>query len=70
MSIMKALDEVAADHKAKPAQVGLAWLMAQRNVASVASVTTIVQLSGLTASTRLKLSPNPIVLGEGEPNGP
>jgi aryl-alcohol dehydrogenase-like predicted oxidoreductase len=56
MSILRALDQVADAHSAKPAQVALAWLMAHPNVAPVASATTIQQLRELTMSTRLKLS--------------
>lgn len=54
--ILDALDRVAREHKATPAQVALAWLMARPSVtAPIASATTIDQLDELIASTRLQL---------------
>lgn len=54
--ILKALDEVAATLKATPAQVALAWLMAQPLVtAPIASATSLEQLDDLVKSASLKL---------------
>jgi aryl-alcohol dehydrogenase-like predicted oxidoreductase len=56
LRILKALDDVSARLKAKPAQVALAWLAARPSIAApIASATTIEQMSDLVASTRLKL---------------
>ena len=52
--ILAALDEVAAQHRATPAQVALAWLMA-RVMAPIASATRLDQLEDLIAATRLDL---------------
>jgi aryl-alcohol dehydrogenase-like predicted oxidoreductase len=55
--ILKALDEVASEHKATPAQVALAWLIARPSVtAPIASATTLEQLNELVGATKLKLS--------------
>jgi aryl-alcohol dehydrogenase-like predicted oxidoreductase len=55
--ILKALDEVASEHKATPAQVALAWLIARPSVtAPIASATNLEQLNELVGATRLKLS--------------
>jgi aryl-alcohol dehydrogenase-like predicted oxidoreductase len=55
--ILKALDEVAGEHKATPAQVALAWLIARPSVtAPIASATNLEQLNELVAATKLKLS--------------
>ncbi|HST90480.1 MAG TPA: aldo/keto reductase, partial [Ktedonobacterales bacterium] len=44
--ILAALDEVAARHRAAPAQVALAWLIARPGVtAPIASATTLEQLA-------------------------
>jgi aryl-alcohol dehydrogenase-like predicted oxidoreductase len=54
--ILAALDEVAARHRANPAQVALAWLIAQPAVtAPIASATNLTQLGDLIAATRLRL---------------
>jgi aryl-alcohol dehydrogenase-like predicted oxidoreductase len=54
--ILKALDEVAAEHTATPAQVALAWLMARPSVtAPIASATSLEQLGELVGATRLTL---------------
>ena len=54
--ILAALDEAAARHKATPAQVALAWLMARPAVAApIASATTVEQLDELVGATRLRL---------------
>lgn len=58
MRILAALDEVAAAHRATPAQVALAWQMAQPGItAPIASATSVAQLDELMAATRLVLSP-------------
>jgi aryl-alcohol dehydrogenase-like predicted oxidoreductase len=54
--ILAALDEVAAQHRATPAQVALAWLMARPGItAAIASATTTEQLNDLAAAVRLDL---------------
>ncbi|HEX6011662.1 MAG TPA: aldo/keto reductase [Geminicoccaceae bacterium] len=54
--ILAALDEVAAEHRATPAQVALAWLIARPSVtAPIASATGLEQLQDLIAATRLQL---------------
>jgi aryl-alcohol dehydrogenase-like predicted oxidoreductase len=63
MRILKALDEVAASHKSKPASVALAWLMAKPSVtAPIASATSVTQLGDLINATKLKLSINELEL--------
>lgn len=57
LRILKALDEVARAHEAKPAEVALAWLMAREGVtAPIASATTLDQLESLTHAVALELS--------------
>ncbi|HEX7817227.1 aldo/keto reductase [Dyella sp.] len=59
--VLKALDDVAAAHKATPAQVALAWLMARPGVtAPIASATTVTQLQELLGAAQLQLSANEI----------
>jgi len=54
--ILDALDDVAGRLHATPAQVSLAWLMAQPGVtAAIASATSLAQLRDLLAATRLAL---------------
>ncbi len=54
--ILDALDEVARRHRAAPASVALAWLMARPAVtAPIASATSLSQLKELVAATRLDL---------------
>ena len=54
--ILTALDEVAREFQATPAQVSLAWLMAKSGVtAPIASATAVEQLDELIGATRLKL---------------
>jgi len=56
MRILDALDVVGTRLNATPAQVALAWLIAQPGVtAPIASATTIAQLNELIAGTRLEL---------------
>jgi aryl-alcohol dehydrogenase-like predicted oxidoreductase len=56
MAILAALDEVAKAQSATPAQVALAWLMAQPGVtAPIASATSVDQLTEILGAARLKL---------------
>ncbi len=56
LRILKALDEVTEKHKATPAQVSLAWLMARPGLtAPIASATKLAQVKDLAASTALRL---------------
>jgi aryl-alcohol dehydrogenase-like predicted oxidoreductase len=56
LRILDALDRVAEQLEAKPAQVALAWLMARPGVtAAIASATSLAQLDELVAATRLVL---------------
>ncbi|MBK4733529.1 aldo/keto reductase [Noviherbaspirillum pedocola] len=57
MRILDALDKVAQAHGAKPAEVALAWLIAQRGVtAPIASATSVEQLESLIRSVQLTLT--------------
>jgi len=57
-SILDALDKVAAEHKAKPAEVALAWVLARPGVtATIASATSVEQVESLVRATTLKLTP-------------
>ena len=54
--ILAALDELAKQHNATPAQVSLAWLIARPSItAPIASATTLEQLDDLIAATKLEL---------------
>jgi aryl-alcohol dehydrogenase-like predicted oxidoreductase len=54
--ILAALDEVAKQHNATPAQVSLAWLLAKPTItAPIASATSVKQLDELLGATRMKL---------------
>ena len=54
--ILQALDEIAAQHNATPAQVSLAWLIARPSItAPTASATSLEQLDDLIRAARLKL---------------
>ncbi|MGY1424566.1 aldo/keto reductase [Lysobacter sp. A289] len=56
LKILQALDTVAANHDATPAEVALAWLIAREGVtAPIASATTIEQLDSLVRATQLAL---------------
>ncbi len=58
MRVLAALDAVAADLKATPAQVALAWQMARPGItAPIASATSVAQLQELMGAARLVLSP-------------
>ena len=55
--ILKALDEVAGATDATPAEVALAWLVAQKGVsAPIASATSVEQVKSLAKGVRLSLS--------------
>ena len=57
LRILAALDEVAAQTGAKPAEIALAWLMAKPAVtAPIASATSLSQLASLTRAASLSLS--------------
>ncbi len=57
LRILAALDDIAAAHKATPAQVALAWLIARPSVtAPIVSATSVEQLQDLLAAARLSLS--------------
>jgi aryl-alcohol dehydrogenase-like predicted oxidoreductase len=57
MRILAALDEVSSAQEATPAEVALAWLVAQPGVtAPIASATSVKQLESLAKGVRLKLS--------------
>ena len=59
--VLKALDAVAARHKATPAQVALAWLIARPSVtAPIASATNLEQLQDILKAVHLKLDPQDI----------
>jgi aryl-alcohol dehydrogenase-like predicted oxidoreductase len=53
--ILAALDDVAADHGATPAQIALSWLRAHGIVAPIASATNLKQLAELTSSVAIEL---------------
>ena len=54
--VIKVLDEVAAQHKAKPGQIALAWLIARPSVtAPIASATNLEQLAELVKAAEIKL---------------
>lgn len=56
MAILAALDEVASAHGAKPAEVALAWLMAQPGVtAPIASATSVAQVESFARAAALNL---------------
>jgi aryl-alcohol dehydrogenase-like predicted oxidoreductase len=61
--ILAALDQVAADTRATPAQVALAWLVGRPGLtAPIASATSVEQLGELIAATRLRLSADAVRL--------
>ncbi|UKJ09175.1 aldo/keto reductase [Solitalea lacus] len=58
-SILKALDELAENYKATPAQISLAWLLAKKSIAApIASATKSHQLTELLGALRIKLDEN------------
>ena len=57
LRILAALDSVAAEHKARPAEIALAWLIAREGVtAPIASATSVAQVESLIRSTQIRLS--------------
>jgi aryl-alcohol dehydrogenase-like predicted oxidoreductase len=57
LRILQALDEVAAETNASPAQIATAWLMQRPTVvAPIASATSLAQLQELVAASQLRLS--------------
>lgn len=61
--ILNALDQVARDKNATPAQVALAWLIAQPTVvAPLASATSVTQWNELQGAVHLNLSQNEIAV--------
>ena len=55
--VLRALDQVAARHEVAPAQVALAWILAQDGVtAPIASATTPQQLATILGASRFELS--------------
>jgi aryl-alcohol dehydrogenase-like predicted oxidoreductase len=61
--ILAALDKVAAETGAKPAEIALAWLLAKKGVtAPIASATSLSQLQSLVKSATLKLSDDALAL--------
>jgi aryl-alcohol dehydrogenase-like predicted oxidoreductase len=63
--ILAALDEVSANHHAKPAEVALAWVAAQPGVtAPIASATSVEQVASLANGARLTLSSRDLALLE------
>ena len=55
--ILDALEDVASRHKARPAEVALAWVIARPGVtAPIASATSIEQTDSLVRATQLSLS--------------
>ncbi|HLS87055.1 MAG TPA: aldo/keto reductase, partial [Burkholderiales bacterium] len=65
LRILKALDTVALAHRARPAEVALAWLIGREGVtAPIASATSLEQLESLIAATQLSLSPADLELLE------
>lgn len=57
LRILEALDAVAADHGAQPAEVALAWLIAREGVtAPIASATNSIQMASLVQAVHLTLN--------------
>jgi len=63
MRILAALDKVAAETDAKPAEIALAWLLRKKGVtAPIASATSLSQLDSLTKSATVSLSDEAMAL--------
>jgi aryl-alcohol dehydrogenase-like predicted oxidoreductase len=61
--ILAALDDISGRHSATPAEVALAWIMAQPGItAPIASATSLPQLESLIRATKLSLSADDIAL--------
>lgn len=63
LGILKALDEVAAQHSSTCASVAIAWLLHRPSVAApIASATNLKQLDSLIKAVDIKLTPQEILL--------
>ena len=61
MRVLDAPDSIASAHRAKPAEVALAWVIAQRGVtAPIASATSLDQMESLIKAVSLSLTPGEI----------
>ncbi|MGH8173286.1 MAG: aldo/keto reductase, partial [Rhodanobacteraceae bacterium] len=61
--VLAALDEVAANHRATPAQIALAWLIARPGIsAPIASATRVEHVRELAAATRIALTAEDIAV--------
>jgi len=61
LRVLTALDTIAAAHRATPAQVALAWLIARPSItAPIASATSVEQVRDIAAATRLTLAADEI----------
>ena len=57
LRILAALDTVAAQHRAQPAEIALAWLIAREGVtAPIASATSVAQVESLIRATQITLA--------------
>jgi aryl-alcohol dehydrogenase-like predicted oxidoreductase len=57
LNILKALDEVAGQHRARPAEIALAWLIAREGVtAPIASATSVAQVESFAKAANLCLT--------------
>ena len=57
LKILKALDTVAAQHHARPAEIALAWQMARKGVtAPIASATSVAQVESFAKAANLSLT--------------
>jgi aryl-alcohol dehydrogenase-like predicted oxidoreductase len=64
--ILAALDDISGRHGATPAEVALAWIMAQPGItAPIASATSLPQLENLIRATKLSLSADEVTLLDG-----
>jgi len=63
LSVLDALDEIAAKHQTKPATIALAWLLAQPNItAPIVSATNEDQLATLTKAPQINLNKDDLAL--------
>jgi aryl-alcohol dehydrogenase-like predicted oxidoreductase len=63
LAVLDALDEVAAQHRATPAQIALAWIIARPGMtAPIASATSAAQVRELAAAMRIALTAQDIAL--------
>jgi aryl-alcohol dehydrogenase-like predicted oxidoreductase len=64
-AVLKALDQIAEAHGATPADIAVAWVIAQPSIsAAIASATNLEQLASLINAARLTLSADDLVLLE------